>query len=176
MATFINLDNLAQFLAKLKGLITGAASDAREGAVSDVKQLGYQTAAQVESTVTSKGYQTSSQVDSKIDAAMDEMQSSIDSAVSSAYRVKGSCAFADLPALTAAKVGDVWNITNAFTTTDDYVEGAGRKYPAGTNVVRVTASGKAKWDVLAGVTDLSGYWAKSELTAATDEQIDALFD
>lgn len=65
------------------------------------------------------------------------------SALGGAYKVKGSRAFADLPSVstaTADDIGNVYNVTNAFTTTADFVEGAGKKYPAGTNVVIVDAS------------------------------------
>ena len=54
-----------------------------------------------------------------------------------AYITKGSLAFSALPALTAAMVGYVWNITDDFTTDSRFVEGADKKYPAGTNVVVV---------------------------------------
>ena len=36
-----------------------------------------------------------------------------------------------------ANEGNVYNITDAFTSTADFVEGAGKKYTAGTNVVIV---------------------------------------
>ena len=59
------------------------------------------------------------------------------SAINGAYVFKGSIAFASLPAIgtvTASDVGSVYNITNDFTTTADFIEGAGKKYSAGTNV------------------------------------------
>lgn len=65
------------------------------------------------------------------------------SALGGAYKVKGSKAFADLPSVSTATVddiGNVYNVTDAFTTTSDFIEGAGKKYPAGTNVVIVDAS------------------------------------
>lgn len=63
------------------------------------------------------------------------------SALGGAYVAKGSKAFAELPSTrTADMVGYVYNVTDEFTTTADFVEGAGKKYPAGTNVVIVDAS------------------------------------
>lgn len=57
------------------------------------------------------------------------------SAVNGAYVFKGSIAFASLPATpTEAMSGYVYNITNDFTTDARFVEGAGKKYSAGTNV------------------------------------------
>ena len=86
------------------------------------------------------------------------VKSAIDAAVSSAYKAAGSVAFASLPALSSANEGKVYNVTDSFTTTADFVEGAGKSYPAGTNVVVVNTSGTTyKYDVLAGFVDLSGY-------------------
>ena len=63
------------------------------------------------------------------------------SALGGAYIAKGSKAFANLPAVRSADmVGFVYNVTDNFTTTADFIEGAGKKYPAGTNVVIVDAS------------------------------------
>lgn len=56
-------------------------------------------------------------------------------ALDGAFIFKGSSAFASIPATpTAAMVGYVWNITDAFTTDSRFVEGAGKDYPAGSNV------------------------------------------
>lgn len=76
--------------------------------------------------------------------------------ISAVYKPAGSVAFADLPALAEGVLGNVYNVTNAFTTTDSFVEGAGNKYPKGTNVVVVKSGEDYKFDVLAGFVDLSG--------------------
>lgn len=55
--------------------------------------------------------------------------------VNGAYVFRGTSAFASIPATpTAAQVGYVWDITDDFTTDARFVEGAGKKYPAHTNV------------------------------------------
>ncbi len=98
----------------------------------------------------------------------------IDGRVSSVYKPGGSAAFADIPAADEGHLGMVYNVTDAFTTTADFVEGAGKAYPAGTNVVIVLAEGGVyKYDALAGMTDLSGYATKEEMAAATDVATDA---
>ena len=76
--------------------------------------------------------------------------------ISAVYKPAGSVAFADLPALAENVLGNVYNVTNAFTTTDSFVEGAGNKYPKGTNVVVIKSGEVYKFDVLAGFVDLSG--------------------
>lgn len=84
----------------------------------------------------------------------------VDGIISSVYKPAGSVAFSDLPAPAETNLGKVYNVTGAFTTTADYVEGAGKKHPAGTNVVVVQTGSSYKYDVLAGFVDLSGYVEK----------------
>lgn len=71
----------------------------------------------------------------------------------------GTCTFADLPALADVNAGWMFNISDEFTTTDDFKEGSGSTIPAGANIYK-TSDGK--WDVLAGtpVTGVKG--AKEE--------------
>jgi hypothetical protein len=56
-------------------------------------------------------------------------------------------AFANLPPLASANVGDMWNISDDFVTTADFREGAGIRYGAGSNVYK---TGDGKWDVTSG--------------------------
>ena len=157
--------------------VTSAIESATAGMATQtwVGEQGYQTAANVNSIVDGKGFATTTAMNSAIGAAKTEMQSAINAAVSSVYEPKGSVAFASLPALAAGMVGDVYNVTDAFTTTASFVEGAGKKYPAGTNVVCVADGDSQKWDVLSGMVDLSGYVQDSDLEAVTTTEIDAMF-
>ena len=95
----------------------------------------------------------------------------IASQVSSVYKAKGSVAdLSSLPTPDKAHEGFVYNIENEFTTTDLFVEGAGKTYPAGTNVVIVNTTGTTyKYDVLAGMVDLSSYATKTELSGKVDK-------
>ena len=82
----------------------------------------------------------------------------VDGLISSVYKPAGSVAYASLPTLASGVLGNVYNVTDAFTTDTRFVEGSGKSYPAGTNVVVVEpTSGTYKFDVLAGFVDLSGY-------------------
>lgn len=89
----------------------------------------------------------------------------VDSVAVGALRPAGSVAFANLPALTAANLNKVVNVTDAFTTTADFIDGAGKSYPAGTNVAIINtgtdASPVYKYDAMTGFVDLSGYLPKS---------------
>ena len=62
------------------------------------------------------------------------------------------------------------------TTTDSFMEGAGQKHPAGTNVAVVEAGEGYKYDVLAGFVDLSGYVKAEDVEEITAEEIAALFE
>lgn len=109
-------------------------------------------------------------VDTKVSGLQtaDQVQAAISSAITGVYTPKGSIAFKSLPTAAAGNKGWVYNITDAFTTTAAFVEGAGHSYGAGTNVVCVDAgSGSYKWDVLAGTIDLT------ELTA---DEVQKLWD
>lgn len=102
-----------------------------------------------------------------------ETDSQIKSAISSVYKPAGSIAFIDLPALTSDNEGKVYNIIDEFTTTNNFVEGAGKKYSAGQNVVIIKDSeGVYKYDVLSGIVDLSNYSTTAEVQAALDNKVD----
>lgn len=102
-----------------------------------------------------------------------ETDNKIKAAVSSVYKPAGSIAFIDLPALTSDNEGKVYNITDEFTTTNNFVEGAGKKYSAGQNVVIIKDSeGVYKYDVLSGIVDLSNYSTTAEVQAALDNKVD----
>ena len=62
-----------------------------------------------------------------------------------ALRFQGSIPFASIPT-TGQVGGDMYNITDDFTTDARFMEGAGKFCPAGTNIAWVAAS--SKWDVL----------------------------
>ena len=112
------------------------------------------------------GYQTGEQVAAAINAK-----------VSSTYKAGGSVAFASLPELTEANLGLVVNVTDKFTATADFLDGEGKKHPAGTNVVVAKSGEEYKYDVLAGFVDLEGYAEKEQVATdigtAKTEAIDA---
>jgi len=92
-----------------------------------------------------------------------EQIKSIAESFSGTLRPKGTIAFANIPSLSSAKEGDMYNITNQFTTTTDFKEGSGHFIPAGSNIYK-TADGK--WDVLAG-TPVTGVKGDKESTYQT---------
>ena len=108
--------------------------------------------------------------------ALEELASSI-SSLPSAIVPKGTKAFSGLTPstdLAAANVGFMWNISDAFTTTADFVEGAGVSIPAGANVyVANPSTGVYKYDIFQGMYDLSGYALKSEMSVTPGEGVNA---
>lgn len=97
----------------------------------------------------------------------------INAKISAVYKPSGSVVFSALPALAENVLGNVYNVTDAFTTTANFVEGAGNKYPKGTNVVVVKVGDAYKYDVLAGFVDLSGYVEKEAGKGLSDENFTA---
>jgi len=116
---------------------------------------------------------------SKANAADVYTKTEIDNKLSSVFKPGGSVAFQNLPALSAANLGKILNVTDDFTTTADFVEGAGKTYPAGTNVAIVdvgsAGSPSYKYDIQGSFFDLSGYAEDSDFGLATTSEIDALF-
>lgn len=95
-----------------------------------------------------------------------EVESAIATAVSSAYKVGQSLTAAELVSslLVAANLGKVYNIKEQFTTDANFVEGADKTYPIGTNVAVVEVDGVYKFDVQAGFIDTAGL-ETSEMSA-----------
>ena len=105
---------------------------------------------------------TSTSTSESLSAAQGKALNDKISALGSVYRIKGSKTnISEVLALTDAKVGDTWNVTNAFTF-------GGKPYPANTNVVCITATSTSdhdenNWDPLGGTVDLSTYVPKSDI-------------
>lgn len=68
---------------------------------------------------------------------IDSISQKLDDAIVGIFTPGGSLEFEDLPELSENVLGFVYEVTNDFTTTSDFVEGAGKDYPAGTNVAVV---------------------------------------
>lgn len=105
---------------------------------------------------------TSTSTSEALSAAQGKALSDRISGLGNVYKVKGTKTnLSDVLALTDAKVGDVWNVTNAFTL-------GGKPYPANTNVVCITATSSSdhdegNWDPLGGTVNLSTYVPKSDI-------------
>ena len=92
-----------------------------------------------------------------------------DAKISSTYKAAGSVTYETLPEASAANEGYVYNISNDFTTDEDFIEGAGHKYKAGTNVVVVEVDGAYKYDVLAMSFD--GFVQEANISEYTAQEV-----
>lgn len=105
---------------------------------------------------------TSTSTSEALSAAQGKALNDRISGLGNVYRVKGTKTnLSDVLALTDARAGDVWNVTNAFTL-------GGKPYPANTNVVCITATSSSdhdegNWDPLGGTVNLSTYVPKSDI-------------
>lgn len=80
----------------------------------------------------------------------------VDDRVAMVYKASGSLTSAELDdsLLIEDNLGNVYNISEDFTTTDDFLQGAGTSHSAGTNVAIVSDGGDYKFDVLSGTIDV----------------------
>lgn len=108
---------------------------------------------------------------STIDSIFDQYNNSVktllnnvSNKISTVYIPSGSSTFANLPTPSKDLIGHVYNVTDAFTTTSSFLEGSGKTYPAGTNVVIILNNESYLYDVLAGFIDLSPYRLKTDTT------------
>ena len=147
-----------------KGDDSGITANDLWAAIKEVK-TAYEAA---DTTLTEKfgEYYNKTETESKIDEK-------INVAISTTYRAAGSIAFEALPTLAASEEGKVYNISNEFTTTENFVEGAGKEYPVGTNVVCIdVGTDEYKWDVLAGFIDTSTFVTDTDLTDELNTKVD----
>lgn len=106
---------------------------------------------------------TSSDTANALSAAQGKALNDKISGLGNVYRVKGTkSTIEEVYDISAdAKLGDVWNITSAFTI-------GGKPYPANTNVVCIaewstSTTPQNNWDPLGGTVDLSTYVLKSDI-------------
>lgn len=105
----------------------------------------------------------------KMDSVITKLQGIIDAlgVDTSVYKAAGNKTCAELVSalLVASNLGNVYNITDSGTTTSDFVDGSGKPIHVGDNVAIVDVgtggSNVYKFDLLAGMVDLSNYIQKS---------------
>lgn len=88
------------------------------------------------------------------------------SSITGALKPKGTIAFKDLPNLSTADTGAMYNISDEFVSTDNFKDGGEITYPAGTNIYK-TEDGM--WDCLAG--QLGDYLMKDDIDTAVEESM-----
>ena len=92
-----------------------------------------------------------------------EQARAIAQGLSGALRPMGTVTFANLPNISNADEGDMYNVSDSFTTTSDFKEGAGIVVAAGSNVYKTADN---KWDILSG-SAVAGVKGDNESTYRT---------
>lgn len=130
-----------------KASATSASTSASNAKTSETKAKASETNARTSETNSAKS-------ESEAQKYAEQVKE-ISESLSGALKPLGTISFADLPSTADTSSGDMYNITDQFTTTIDFKEGAGNIIPAGSNVYLTT---DRYWDVLAGtpVTGVKG--------------------
>ena len=112
-----------------------------------------------------------------------ETDNKISEAQSSVLKPGGSLAASGIVSdlLIAGNLGKVYNITENFTTTADFVEGSGKKHPAGTNIYVVDTDNTGenptyKFDVLAGEYGVATQERNGLMSATDKTRLDGIED
>lgn len=92
-----------------------------------------------------------------------EQAKNVSESISGALKPMGTVEFSLLPDISTVSVGDMYNISDMFTTTEIFKGGSGIMCPAGSNIYKTNDN---MWDVLAGSL-VSGVKGESEETFRT---------
>lgn len=122
------------------------------------------------------GSATSTTIKGAVQEANTYTDTQIASKIGAVYKPVGSVAFTGLPSAPgASELGNVYNVTNAFTADTRFVVSEqGKQYPAGTNVAVVQDGDSYYFDALAGVVDLSNYATNSSVDSKVSTAIQGL--
>lgn len=106
-----------------------------------------------------------------------EIDEKVAAQIASTYKPAGTIAsLDDLPEAKAENLGKVVDVSEEFTTTENFREGAGKVYPAGTNVVVVVGDtdDEYMYDALSGAIDLTPYAKTTDVTDELTKKVDKL--
>lgn len=164
--------------SKLSGIETGAQVNVLEsitvnGSAIPVagKNASFNVPTKVSDLTNDADYQTGQEVDDAIAAA-----------ITAAYKPAGTKTVAELVSalLIADNLGNVYNMTDAGTTTADFIEGAGKPIRIGDNVgicdVGTGGTHSYKFDLLSGFVDTSNFVTTDDMTTISDADINAAVD
>lgn len=169
-AAYVHTDN--NFSNTLKTKLDGIASGAQVNVLEGVQVNGIDQTVSGKKANIAVPTKTSDLTNDSTFMTTQAVMDAIAAQLSTTYKPAGSTTFANLPSLIADRLGYVYNVTDSFTTTANFVEGAGKTYPAGTNVAIVDiGSSTYRYDVLAGFVDLSGYVQASQMAVLSNAEI-----
>lgn len=152
------------------------ATAAQTAATSAAKSYTDGQITQAKTDLIGTGDATSTTIKGAVAESKTYADTQIAAKIGSVYKPAGSVAFKDLPTPAANLLGNVYNVTNAFTADAEFITSEqGTKYPAGTNVVVVEVDSDYYYDALTGIVDLSGYatqsWVNGQLQTQSENLI-----
>lgn len=151
------------------------ASAAQTAATSAANSYTDGQIAQAKTDLIGTGDATSTTIKGAVAESKTYADTQIAAKIGSVYKPAGSVAFEDLPTPAASLLGNVYNVTNAFTADAEFITGEqGTQYPAGTNVVVVEVEDSYYYDALTGIVDLSSYATQSWVTDQLETQSETL--
>ena len=169
---------LTQLQTVVTGITTKADSRFRQQATaigeSDLDSaLASKINGKADAATTISGYGiTDAYTKTEVDNAIGEVQAG-------ALKPGGTLAASGIVSglLVAGNIGKVYNISEAFETTADFVDGAGKNYPAGTNIYVVDAdttgsSPTYKFDVLSGSYGVATQSGNGLMSSADKTKLD----
>ena len=138
--------------ARVSANSASASASSASTSETNAKKSADSASASASSASTSENNASASETNAK---KYYEQTKSISESFAGTLRPKGTVTFANLPSVSLAETGDMYNVSDEFTTTTDFAEGAGNTIPLGSNVYK---NSDGKWDVLAGspVTGVKG--------------------
>lgn len=151
------------------------AASAQSAATSAAKSYTDGQITQAKTDLIGTGDATSTTIKGAVAESKTYADTQIAAKIGSVYKPAGSVAFEDLPTPAANLLGNVYNVTNAFTADAEFITSEqGTKYPAGTNVVVVEVESAYYYDALTGIVDLSSYATQSWVTEQLETQSETL--
>lgn len=152
------------------------AASAQSAATSAAKSYTDGQITQAKTDLIGTGDATSTTIKGAVAESKTYADTQIAAKIGSVYKPAGSVAFEDLPTPAASLLGNVYNVTNAFTADAEFITSEqGTKYPAGTNVVVVEVDDAYYYDALTGIVDLSSYatqtWVNGRLQTQSENLI-----
>lgn len=152
------------------------ATAAQTAATSAAKSYTDGQITQAKTDLIGTGDATSATIKGAVAESKTYTDTQIAAKIGSVYKPAGSVAFEDLPTPAVSLLGNVYNVTNAFTADAEFITSEqGTKYPAGTNVVVVEVDDAYYYDALTGIVDLSSYatqtWVNGRLQTQSENLI-----
>src|SRR5699024_9314130 len=152
------------------------ATAAQTAATSAAKSYTDGQITQAKTDLIGTGDATSTTIKGAVAESKTYADTQIAAKIGSVYKPAGSVAFEDLPTPAASLLGNVYNVTNAFTADAEFITSEqGTKYPAGTNVAVVEVDSDYYYDALTGIVDLSSYatktWVNGQLQTQSENLI-----